>query len=253
MGTFALLVSLGLTQASANEAIKKETAKTNIAANSQKKVTNTADKTRDIVDKYRETLRKIENAKVYNYQMRKLIESQEEETVNIRKNIVSLKRTNKEILPFTLRLLQGVKDFVAIDVPFLPEERNKRMATLTALMDKGNVSTSEKFRRVLEAYQIENDYGRSMESYRGLYKVEDKEMTVDYLRVGRIFLGLQSIDGSYSAYYDKASKTWKELPGSYEDGVELGIKIARKTVAPNLIKLPIEKAVAATAASTEVQ
>ncbi len=232
-----------------SQALSKESAKNTMAKNSQARVTTTAEVTRDIVNDYRDVLRKIENAKVYNHQMKELITSQTEETTKIKQSIVDLKQTNKEIIPFTLRLLENFKSFVALDVPFQIEERTKRVETLTALMNKGNVSTSEKFRRVLEAYQIENDYGRSMETYKGLHKIGDKEFTVDFLRVGRIFLGLQSIDGSYSAYWDKDSKSWKEADGSYEKSIASGIKIAQKVKAPDLLKLPVSSPILAKAVS----
>lgn len=240
-------------QGQVGQVLSKESAKNAMAKKSQTKVTSMAEKTRDIVSDYRETLRKIENAKVYNHQMKELITSQVEETKKIKQSIVDLKQTNKEIIPFTLRLLENFKSFVALDVPFQMEERNKRVDGLVALMGKGNISTSEKFRRVLEAYQIENDYGRSMETYKGLHKIGDKEFTVDFLRVGRIFLGLQSIDGKYSAYWDTDSKSWQEASGSYAKSITSGIKIAQKVKAPDLLKLPISHPVLAKATNSTTE
>ena len=239
ISTIALLMFQSSWASTGEQALAIEKGKNQLAETSQKKVTGLADKTRDIVGEYREVLRKIENAKVYNHQMAELIQSQSEEKEKIKNNIVELKETNKEIIPFTLKLLASFKEFVSLDMPFLKEERAKRVEGLDVLMKKGNVTTAEKFRKVLEAHQIENDYGRSMETYKGLHKIGEREMTVDFLRVGRVFLGLQSIDGKFSAYWDKQSSSWKEMSGSEASALTNGIKIAQKTKAPDLLKLPV--------------
>jgi len=240
-----ILSVLGTWQkAQAQEAELKKTQDAQIkvdesAKASQDRVSKTAEETRTIVDEYRAALRKIENTKVYNEQLRKLIESQQTEMVSIRDQIESIKNTNKEIFPLMLRMISSLDDFLKLDVPFLPEERTRRLTQLKDMMDQAKVSTSEKFRRVVEAYQIENEYGRTIEAYRGLQTVDGKELTVDFLRFGRISLVYQTIDGKDSGYWDQKERTWKELSGSYRKPIQEGLKMARKQSAPNLITLPV--------------
>ena len=233
-----------LDQASAQEKKLKDTQGEQMkvdekAKASQERVTETADKTKTIIDEYRATLRKIENTKVYNEQLKKLISSQETEMVSIAKQIEEIKNTNKEIFPLMLRMISNLDDFIKLDVPFLPEERSRRLTQIKATMDKAKVSTSEKFRHVIEAYQIENEYGRTIEAYRGLQTVDGKELTVDFLRVGRISLVYQTLDGKDSGYWDQAERKWKELSSSYRKSIQQGIKMARKQSAPNLITMPV--------------
>ena len=211
----------------------------NAARESQKKVSKTADQTKTIVDEYRATLRKIENTKIYNAQLRKLITSQEEEMVSMKAQIEDIKNTNKEIFPLMLRMIANIEEFIKLDVPFLPEERERRLTQIKEIMDKAKVSTSEKFRRVIEAYQIENEYGRTIEAYRGLQTVDGKELTVDFLRVGRISLVYQTLDGKQSGYWDQKERQWKELSSSYRKSIQQGLKMARKQSAPNLMTLPV--------------
>lgn len=206
---------------------------------SQKRVTKTAEETKTIVDEYRASLRKIENTKIYNEQLRKLITSQETEMVSIDEQIASIKNTNKEIFPLMLRMISNMEEFIKLDVPFLMDERNRRMTQIKETMDKAKISTSEKFRRVIEAYQIENEYGRTIEAYRGLQQVDGKELTVDFLRVGRISLVYQTLDGKTQGYWDQGERKWKELSSSYRKSVQQGLKMARKQSAPNLIELPV--------------
>lgn len=241
---FALAFLGTLEKANANEKKLNTTqgAQINVdkaAKASQERVTKTADKTKTIIDEYRATLRKIENTKVYNEQLRKLIQSQKDEMVSMRAQIEDIKNTNKEIFPLMLRMIANVEEFIKLDVPFLPEERSRRLSQIKETMDKAKVSTSEKFRRVIEAYQIENEYGRTIEAYRGLQTVDGKELTVDFLRVGRISLTYQTLDGKQQGYWNQKERKWEPLSSSYRKSIQEGLKMARKQAAPNLMTLPV--------------
>lgn len=211
----------------------------NMAKESQEKIDGLADKTQTLLMKYRQTLKQIENAKVYNDQLRQIIKTQEEEKVSIKNQIEDLKDTAKGIVPLMVDMVGNLKTFVELDVPFLPEERAKRVNDLEALLTRADVSTSEKFRRILEAYQVENEFGRTIDTYRAVKMKEGKEMTVDYLQVGRVALVYQTLDGKETGAWDTASKQWVELGSEYKKSVQEGIKMAKKQTAPQLVKLPI--------------
>ncbi|MCF8059721.1 MAG: DUF3450 domain-containing protein, partial [Bacteriovoracaceae bacterium] len=150
--------------------------------------------------------------------------------------------TNQGIVPLMVSMVENMDKFVSLDVPFLPEERSKRINDLNGLLSRADISTSEKFRQILEAYQIENEYGRTIEAYRGIKEKDGKEMTVDYLRVGRVALMYQSLDGKEAAVWNSTSKAWEELGSEYKKSIQSGIKMARKQAAPQLVKLPIAAA-----------
>ena len=209
---------------------------------SQKKINKLDDETTKLIYKYRQTLKKIENAKIYNEQLKKLIAQQNQEKVDVAAQIESLKNTNEGIFPLMLKMVSTFKEFVSLDVPFLPEERAKRVADLETLMDRADVSTSEKFRRVLEAYQVENEYGRTIEAYRGIVAREGKEMTVDFLRLGRIGLFYQSLDSNISAIWNPGAQKWDDLDSDYRRSLKQGLAMARKQRAPSLLKLPVPAA-----------
>ena len=209
------------------------------ARDSQKRVKKTAEQTRSLLDHYRTTLREIENTRVYNDQLRKLIASQEEEMVSTKEQIESVKKTSKSIYPFMLKMIKGLEEFIKLDVPFLMEERDRRLSQIKSLMEKAKVSASEKFRRLIEAYQVENEYGRTIEAYRGPQEVNGKKLTVDFLRAGRISLVYQTLDSKNFGYWDQKERTWKKLSGSYRKSIQQGLRMARKQAAPNLITLPV--------------
>jgi len=206
---------------------------------SQQRVTKIAEQTRTLLDHYRTTLKEIENTKVYNEQLRQLIASQEQEKISTEEQIESVKNTSKNIYPFMLRLTKGLEEFIKLDVPFLMEERNRRLYQIKSLMEKAKVSASEKFRRLIEAYQVENEYGRTIEAYRGIQEVNGKKLTVDFLRVGRISLVYQTLDSKKFGYWDQKERTWKKLSSRYRKSIQQGLRMARKQTAPNLITLPV--------------
>jgi hypothetical protein len=157
----------------------------------------------------------------------------------LRAESIELDRTNVEILPFMQRMLTSLEQFVELDVPFLKGERRARIAKLKEMMPRADVTVSEKFRRIVEAYQIEMEYGRTIEAYRAPLK--DRE--VDFLRVGRIGLMYQTPDGEETGYWDVTKKDWVK-DNDYADGVEEGLKVARKQTSPDLLVVPVQAALA---------
>jgi hypothetical protein len=145
----------------------------------------------------------------------------------------------RQITPLMIRMIEGLNQFIALDVPFLPEERQKRLAELQNMMERADVAPSEKFRRVMEAYQIEMDYGRTLEAYSGLHTVKGQERDVDFLRVGRTALIFQTRDGSALGIWNKQSKQWDALPDSYRAEVSKALRMAKKQLAPDLLSLPV--------------
>ncbi len=203
----------------------------------QKRVDALAEQGRDLANDYRTTLRETEGLKLYLQQLRAQLKSQQDEMVVIRQESSELERTNIEILPLMQRMLGSLEQFVQLDVPFLKEERVGRVARLNEMMPRADVTVSEKYRRIVEAYQIEMEYGRTIEAYRG--KLGDKE--VDFLRVGRVGLFYQTPDGKDTGYWDREKKDWS-AGGEYSEGVKEGLKVAKKQSSPNLLIVPIQAA-----------
>jgi hypothetical protein len=148
-----------------------------------------------------------------------------------------------------LRMIDAIETFVALDLPFLIEERTERIAELRKLMTRADVTDAEKYRQIMEAYQIENEYGRTIESYRGVVELGGRETTVDFLRFGRIALVYQSLDQADSGVWNQETRSWDPLDSSYRSAIRQGLRIARKQAAPDLIRLPLPAATSAGEAS----
>jgi hypothetical protein len=138
-----------------------------------------------------------------------------------------------------LRMIEVLDDFIKLDTPFLSRERNARITLLKAMMDNPESSLPEKYRRIMEAYQIELEYGRTIEAYNATLNAGDKPRTVDFLRIGRVGLFYMTFDGLEVGYWDKQTSSWQVLSETYLPSIRQGIQIARKEIPPDLIRLPI--------------
>jgi len=212
------------------------------AAAVQKEIDKLSDETGDLLEQYRTALKQIDAISVYNGQMRSLIASQEAEMASLGDQVDRVEVVGRSVTPLMLRMIAALEQFVKLDVPFLIEERTERVAELDKTMNRADVSTAEKFRQIMEAYQIENEFGRTIEAYRGTLQVEGKEITVDFLRFGRIALVYQSLDESQTGTWNKDTKSWDPLDSSYRSAIRNGLRIARKQAAPDLIRLPLPAA-----------
>src|ERR1051325_3633047 len=171
------------------------------------------------------------------------VKSQSERMANMKRQLGEIENTQRNVLPLMQRMIDTLEQFVKLDVPFLIEERTKRVANLKQILGRADVSTSEKYRRILEAYQIETEYGRTLEAYEGKLGEGDKARTVQFVRLGRISLMYQTPDGKETGYWDAANKKWVE-DSSYAHDVKEAIRVAKKQGAPDLLWAPVPAPVA---------
>lgn len=209
---------------------------------SQRRVDVLSDETEALFARYSNTLRQIDSIRIYNRQMRDLIGSQEAELASLQSQLDRVELVGRSVTPLMLRMIDAIGSFVELDVPFLLEERKKRVADLREMMARADVTNAEKFRQIMEAYQVENEYGRTIEDYRGTLKLDGKEISVDFLRFGRIALVYQTLDESGAGVWDQEAGAWEPLDSSYRSAIRQGLRIARKQAAPDLIRLPLPAA-----------
>ena len=243
LGAACALLAGGAAHAQSNaptvtQTIGEQQSANKAAATSQVRVNQLDDETQTMLNDYRATLRETDSLRRYNEQLELQIKSQMDEMVSIQQDIEEIERTNREIYPLMQRMIETLEQFVKLDVPFLLDERTKRIATLKETMVRANVTTAEKFRRLLEAYAIEMEYGRTSDATEGKLGEGDAARTVTFLRIGRTALVYQTLDGDETGYWDVDKKAWVEDNG-YSDAVAHGIKVARQTTAPDLIIAPV--------------
>lgn len=220
--------------ATLEKTISEQSAADKSAQQAQAKIDSLDDQTRQAVAEYRAVIQESESLKRYNTQLEQMIASQATEMESMKSQLGEIETTAREIVPLLQRMLDTLDQFVKLDVPFLTEERAQRVQGLKNMMQRADVSVAEKYRRIVEAYQIEMEYGRTIEAYQG--KIGDR--TVEFLRVGRVALMYQSLDGGETGYWDVNTRDWK-VDNDYRDAMRKGLKIAKKEGAPNLLIAPV--------------
>ena len=206
---------------------------------SQERVDQLDDETQKLLGEYRRALADAESYTTYAAQLEAQVQSQRDEMADMDRQLQEVETTSREVLPLMQTMLETLEQFVALDVPFLMEERTKRVATLKEMMTRADVAISEKYRRIVEAYQVEMDYGRTIEAYEGqLGSGEGDPRTVQFLRVGRVTLLYQTLDGSETGYWDADQKSWV-VANEYAHGFKEGVAVAKKSRAPEMLIVPV--------------
>lgn len=211
------------------------------AGASQERVNELDDETQRLLVRYRTAMGEKESIERYSDQLRLQIQSQEEDIASIERQLSEVETTAREVLPLTQKMLDTLAEFVELDMPILIEERRKRIAGLRKIMNRADVSLSEKYRRVVEAYQIEMEYGRTLEAYDGRIGEGDDARTILFLRIGRVVLMYQTLDGNETGYWDANSRSWV-VDNDYRNAFKRGLGVARKQTAPDVIVAPIPAA-----------
>ena len=215
------------------------------ARTAQLRVEEITEETRKLLNDYKTVMKEVEGLRIYNAQLERQIANQETEMAQLNESIDQVTLVERQVSPLMLRMIDGLEQFVQLDVPFQLEERQGRIDRLRDIADRADVEVSEKFSQVLNAYQIENEYGRTMESYTGGLELDGSQLVVDFLRMGRVSFVYQTQDGERSGVWNQAERRWEPLPQDMNSNIRTGIRIARQQAAVDLVTLPITGAEAA--------
>ncbi|ATC97241.1 DUF3450 domain-containing protein [Pseudoalteromonas tunicata] len=225
-----------------NKVIQSSDKINQLATGSQKKIDGMVDSMQTRLQQYKTLNKEIDGLEIYNSQLNKQVNNQLAELDSLAQSMDQVAVIERQITPLMLRMINGLEQFVQLDVPFLAKERSDRVASLKSMMDRADIASSEKFRRVLEAYQVEVDYGRTIEAYTSLLDVNGVEREVDFLRVGRLDLIYLTRDGKLAGIWNNQTKAFDPLPDSNISQINKALRIARKQLAPDMLTLPVQAA-----------
>ncbi len=225
--------------ASLDEVLGVRSSTTVDGARSQAKIDELSDQTQDLLTQYKQVMKVVDGLRVYNKQQRRLISNQEKELAELEESIDQVTVIERQIGPLIERMIENLEKFVDLDIPFLMEERRERIAFLQDTLDRADVSVAEKFSQVLQAYQVENTYGTTIEAYTANIELDGKSRNVDMLKWGRVALVFQTPDMETTGVWDNKARQWVILDDEFRTGVRDGLRIARKTQTADLVRLPV--------------
>ena len=211
----------------------------NLAQESQERINQVVEGSRSLSDQYRSVNKEIDGLKVYNRLMTAQTNGQNATLEDISISMDQVDVINRQIFPLMERMIDGIEQSIALDIPFLMEERTRRVDALKETLERSDVSVAEKFRKVMEAYQIEMDYGSSNEYYVQSLSIDGSVREYNMLRIGRIGLYFQSDDTSITGWWNTELGAYEVLGNEHRNEVRKGIRVARQLIAPELVLLPV--------------
>lgn len=192
-----------------------------------------------LISRYNSELARHEDLKTYNANMRQLLASQAAEKARLAAELEEVEVVRRSVVPLMVEMVDVLERFIDLDQPMLMDERLTRLEELKRNLTRSDVEIAERYRRVIEAYQIEAEYGQTIEAYEGPLNLDGRELTVDYLRVGRVGLYYLSLDRKTGGIWNPVEKTWTALEDSALDALDFAVRVARRQAPPNLVPLPL--------------
>ena len=209
-----------------------------LSAQSQNKIDLTERQTDKIVNEWKAVSKQVEGLKLYNEQKRIQIQAQLDLMDKLDEQLVQVVVMQRQIPPLAQRMLESLETFMNLDTPFRIEERTNRIDLVRSSLAKPKVTASEQVRQVLEAYNIEAEYGRKIDTYES--SLSDGTV-VNILVIGRIGMFYQTKDEQSSGRWNNDTASWDELPGSYRKPIRDGIRMAKKLAPTDMLLMPIVK------------
>ena len=136
-----------------------------LSANSQDRIDQTERQTDKIVNEYKVVSKQVEGLKLYNEQKRIQIQAQLDLMDKLDNQLTQVVVIQRQIPPLAQKMLDTLETFISLDTPFRKEERRERVDLVRSSLAKPKVTASEQVRQVLEAYNIEAEYGRKIDTY----------------------------------------------------------------------------------------
>jgi len=233
-----LLFSTLLSASSIDKMVDEVGSANKNGANTQKKINVYVDESDKLFDEYSLLSKELNEQKLYNKQLELFVSTQKKEIPKLQTQLKEIVQTHKKIIPLMFEMVNTMDKLVAVDSPFLHNERTQRVNNLKSYLSNSDITMSEQFRMIMDSYKIEYSYARTLEVYRSKFNEGDSK-TVDFLRVGRFAFYYQSLDLQESGIYDLDNKRWITLEKKYNQDITKAIKMARKKIAPDFLTLPI--------------
>jgi len=206
---------------------------------SQGRIEALDDETVALLATYNRELDRLEDLTSYNANLRELLTSQQAERAQLEDEIKEIEVVKRAVVPLMQEMTDVLAQLIDLDQPLLADERRARLSALEQNLVRSDIDLAEKYRRLIEAYLIESEYGQTIEAYEGTLLRDGRELTVDYLHVGRVALYYMTFDRSEAAIWNPRERVWQSLPATALDDLDYAVRVARKQAPPDLMPLTL--------------
>ncbi|MEM9740915.1 MAG: DUF3450 domain-containing protein [Pseudomonadota bacterium] len=223
-----LIATLGSTaQAQLGTALDTGQQATTRAQQVQQQINQLDDERSDMVREYRTLLQRRDAAELFARQQEQVVESQRREVESLTDQLSRIDEITAETVPMLIDMIADIKAFVSADLPFKSDLRQARMDGLDAAMEDPQVSTAEKYRLIIEAYQAEMEYGSTIDTWQTEQAIDGNATTVDMFQYGRVALVWLTPDDRRAARWDRTTGAWVPITdGGMRASIREAIRVA---------------------------
>lgn len=239
MALFVLVFVPGLRAAEVADSLNVVSQTNRSAAQSQEKIDKLSVEARELLAEYRRLQDGTEYEAAFARELEERDREQRLQIESLQRQIAAARITRQRIVPLMRTMADALEKFVVLDLPFHHEERIGGVLQLKQRLGQPELSVSARFRSLLEAYQLEQDYGTSIEAWRGPLQFNGEDLSVEFLRIGRVALYFHSLDGAVSGYWNREQGGWSGLDSRYNRDIARALRVARNQLAPQLLQLPL--------------
>ena len=237
----ALITGLAIpAQAQLREALNTGEQATRRAEQVQEQINQLDDERSGLVREYRTLLQRRDAAELYARQQELVVQSQEQEIESLTEQLGSIDDITAQTVPMLLSMIADLKAFVAADLPFKMTERQARLDGLDGAMETPNVTPAEQYRLIMDAYQAEMEYGRTISTWQEEIVLDGNPTTVDMFLYGRVALVYVTPNGK-AARYNRATGAWEAIKGGYAADINKAIRVATAKAQQEVLFAPVQK------------
>lgn len=233
----AALVVAGAAHAQLDRALEVARQSTQDGARTQEQINNLADAADNAEREYLAVREQIESQRVFIAQQNVFLRSQENELAGLQSQLERVGNIEVDLAPMMLEMFNALEDFIGSDLPFRMDQRTQRLDNIRDVLGQANVSPAEKYRLLLNAFEIESAYGRSLNSYSEEVMVDGVPQEANILQIGRVAM-IRSVGGDL-AIMTHDNQTWRPVPSSMANNVQRAFRIANEVTTPEVFEAPL--------------
>lgn len=246
LSIFLVFLSLGLfgminlSAAQDGSAVQEETKQAiEKEISAQKQADEWSQEKEQLISEIRQNKTQLDWATYQSRRYAAYIEREKEKIEELERRKAEMRSLRRNLEPYLSKLIASLEDFIARDLTFLAQERQERIQYLRDSVNDYHLSMSEKLHRVIEALQVEAEYGRSIEANPATLNVQGQSIEAEVLRVGRIAVFFQSMDGEKVGRWNQESETWEYISADFSRTISDTIEMAKQQKSVELVDLPI--------------
>lgn len=220
-----------------DEALRVAQQSTEQGAQAQRQIDDIADRTASLEGEYLALRQQIEDQRIFIEQQQVFLRSQQNEIDELTSQLDRVSGIERDLTPMLLEMYVRLEEFIDSDLPFQIDTRRARLDNIERVLGQADISPAEKYRVILNAYEIEAGYGRSLRTYQQEAEIDGAAHNATVLQFGRIAM-IRIYDGNMHIM-TRDQQEWRPLSGGHATNVQRALRIAQEVTTPEVFLAPL--------------